>query len=196
MIIDISQEILSCQVYPGDISPAAEKVMDMAKGDLYNLTNFSMCAHNGTHIDAPRHFIKDGKTVDMIPLYFFVGHCFVAHHTGLMSAADAHKIVTLAQKAAASQRILIAGDSVVTQQAAQVFADSKILLLGVESQSVGTVDAPMAVHRTLLSQDVVLLEGLVLKNVPQGRYYLSAQPLNIAGAEGAPCRAILTGADI
>ena len=54
----------------------------------------------------------------------------------------------------------------------------------------------MAVHKILLSQDIVLLEGLVLENIPQGRYFLSAQPLNIAGAEGAPCRAILIGDDI
>lgn len=196
MIIDISQEILSCSVYPGDSAPSVYKVMDMSRGDLYNLTNFSMCAHNGTHIDAPRHFIKDGKTVDMLPLSGFVGDCFVAHHTGFMSAGDAAEIVTLAQQAGAFQRILIAGDSVVTQQAAQIFADSKILLLGVESQSVGPMDAPMAVHKILLSQDIVLLEGLVLENIPQGRYFLSAQPLNIAGAEGAPCRAILIGDDI
>lgn len=193
MIIDISQEILSCQVYPGDTAPSAEKVMDMSKGDLYNLTNFSMCAHNGTHIDAPRHFIKNGKTVDMLPLSSFVGECFVAHHNGLMSAADAAEILAQAKKADAPQRILIAGGSIVTQQAAQVFADSGILLLGVESQSVGPVEAPMEVHKTLLSQEIVLLEGLVLKKVKQGRYFLSAQPVNIAGAEGAPCRAILIG---
>ena len=193
MIIDISQEILSCQVYPGDTTPSAHKMMDMAKGDLYNLTNLSMCAHNGTHIDAPRHFIKDGKTVDMLPLSCFVGHCFVAHHSGQMSASDAVEIMAQAQKAKAMHRILIAGDSVVTPQAAEVFAENKILLLGVESQSVGPVNAPMAVHKILLSQEIVLLEGLVLKNIPQGRYFLSAQPLNIAGAEGAPCRAILIG---
>lgn len=196
MIIDISQEVLSCQVYPGDTTPSAHKMMDMVKGDLYNLTNLSMCAHNGTHIDAPRHFIKDGKTVDMLSLSCFVGHCFVAHHSGQMSASDAVEIMAQAQKAKAMHRILIAGDSVVTPQAAEVFAENKILLLGVESQSVGPVDAPMAVHKILLSQEIVLLEGLVLKNIPQGRYFLSAQPLNIAGAEGAPCRAILIGDEV
>lgn len=196
MIIDISQEILSCTVYPGDTTPSAEKVMDMSKGDLYNLTNFSMCAHNGTHIDAPRHFIKDGKTVDMLPLSSFVGDCFVARHSGQMSGADAFEIMALAQQYGADQRILIAGDSTVTQQAAQVFADNKILLLGVESQSVGPLDAPMAVHKILLLQDIVLLEGLVLGSIPQGRYFLAAQPLNIGGAEGAPCRAVLIGDDI
>lgn len=196
MIIDISQEILSCTVYPGDPVPKAEKLMDMSKGDLYNLTTFSMCAHNGTHVDAPAHFIHNGKTVDQLPPQAFVGDCWLAHHTGLMTAEQASAILARAQAAGAPQRILIAGDSVITADAATVFARGKILLIGVESQSMGPVDAPMEVHKILLSQEIVLLEGLVLTDIPQGRYFLSALPLNIAGAEGAPCRAYLTGEDL
>lgn len=191
MIIDISQEILSCRIYPGDPIPFSEKLMDMDKGDLYNLTCFSMCAHNGTHIDAPAHFIKDGKTVDMLPPQAFIGDCWLAHHSGDMAAAQAAAIVSRAQIAGAVQRILISGQSVITAQAAEVFAQSGILLIGVESQSVGPVNAPMAVHKILLAQDIALLEGLVLKDIPQGKYFLSALPLNIQGAEGAPCRAYL-----
>ncbi len=62
-IHDISQEIFNCQIYPGDPIPEKKTLCSMENGDLYNLTAFSMCAHNGTHIDAPFHFIKDGKTV-------------------------------------------------------------------------------------------------------------------------------------
>ena len=193
MIIDISQEILSCQIYPGDPAPSANKLMDMDKGDLYNLTTFSMCAHNGTHVDAPAHFIPGGKTVDLMPSQAFVGQCDVANHSGLMTGEDRSAIISRAQAAGAPQRILISGDSVITADSARVFADAGILLLGVESQSVGPVDAPMAVHKILLSQDIVLLEGLVLTDVSQGVYFLSALPLNIAGAEGAPCRAYLIG---
>ena len=67
-IYDISQELTECAVFPGDKSPEKEVVSDMSKGDLYNLTNISLCAHNGTHIDAPFHFINDGNRVDDIPL--------------------------------------------------------------------------------------------------------------------------------
>ena len=67
-IYDISQEVFQCQVYPGDPAPERKALCSMEKGDLYNLTAFQMCAHNGTHIDAPFHFIKDGKTVDAITL--------------------------------------------------------------------------------------------------------------------------------
>ena len=60
-IYDISQEIFSCKVYPGDPKPEKQTLCAMENGDLYNLTAFSMCAHTGTHIDAPFHFLPEGK---------------------------------------------------------------------------------------------------------------------------------------
>ena len=65
-IYDITQELFSCVVFPGDPAPQKNTLCSMSKGDLYNLTSFSMCAHNGTHIDAPSHFIIDGKNIDEI----------------------------------------------------------------------------------------------------------------------------------
>ncbi len=187
-IYDISQEVFSCRVYPGDARPEKQTLRAMAKGDGYNLTAFSMCAHNGTHIDAPFHFLMDGKTVDQTDLSIYVGDCCVAYHSGDVTAADAEIII---RKARGLPRILIAGPATVTLEAAQVFADSDICLLGNESQSVGPVDAPLKVHEVLLQKNIALLEGLVLTDVPEGRYFLSAAPLNLAGADGAPCRAYL-----
>ena len=190
-IYDISQEVFSCSVYPGDPKPEKQMLCSTAAGDVYNLTAFSMCAHNGTHIDAPFHFLPEGKTVERLPLDAFVGDCFVARHQGDVTAEDARTILV---KAAGAERILIAGDVTVTEEAAQVFARSGIKLLGNEGQSVGPADAPMAVHKILLSREIVLLEGILLSDVPEGRYFLSAAPLNLAGADGAPCRAYLIGA--
>lgn len=190
-VIDISQEILTCRVYEGDPAPRVDRLMDMNDGELYNLSAFSMCAHNGTHIDAPRHFIKDGKTVDEIPLDSFVGTCFVAEHAGGVSAADAENILSKAVASGAGERILLKGKLVVTAEAAEVFARAKIKLLGNESQTVGPENAPMEVHLILLSAEVVLLEGIVLSDVAEGVYTLSAAPLNFRGIEGSPCRAIL-----
>ena len=187
-LYDISQEVFSCAVYPGDPKPEKQVLSATASGDLYNLTAFSMCAHNGTHIDAPFHFLKDGKTVEQMDLEVFVGACFVARHEGNVSAADAQSMLGKANGAA---RILIAGKATVTEEAARVFARSGILLLGNEGQTVGPADAPMQVHRILLEQGIALLEGIVLKNVPEGHYFLSAAPLNLAGSDGAPCRAYL-----
>ena len=187
-IHDISQEIFSCDVYPGDPVPQRQMLSSTAAGDLYNLTAFSMCAHNGTHVDAPFHFLPEGKTIDRMDLAIFVGDCFVARHEGAVTAEDARAIL---ERACGAARILIAGAAVVTMEAAEVFAGCGILLLGNESQSVGPEDAPMAVHKILLGRGVALLEGVVLKNIPEGFYFLSAAPLNLSGADGAPCRAYL-----
>ena len=196
-IYDISQEVFGCQVYPGDPAPEKRTLSLMEKGDLYNLTAFDMCAHNGTHIDAPFHFLKDGKTVDDLPLETFVGMAFVAERHGIVRAGDAAEIIEKAkrQNPEAAKRILIKGDAVVSLEAANVFAVSGIALLGNESQTVGPEDAPMAVHLALLSSDVVLLEGIRLGEVSEGVYVLNAAPLNLSGADGSPCRAILIAAE-
>ena len=72
-----------------------------------------------------------------------------------------------------------------------MLAGRGILLYGNESQTVGPENAPMAVHKILLGAEIVLLEGIRLKSVPEGVYLLSAAPLDLGGAEGAPCRAVL-----
>lgn len=190
-IYDISQEVFSCKVYPGDPKPEKQSLYATEKGDLYNLTAFSMCAHNGTHIDAPFHFLGDGKTVEQLDLRTFVGDCYVARHRGDVTAADAAAIL---QKAEGAGRILIAGSVTVTPEAAEVFASAGVCLLGNESQSVGPENAPMQVHKILLQKNVALLEGVVLSAVSEGHYFLSAAPLCLAGADGAPCRAYLVEA--
>ena len=191
-IYDISQEVFSCAVYPGDPKPGKCSLNTMASGDLYNLTAFSMCAHNGTHIDAPFHFVSDGKTVEKMALDVFVGACYVASCEGDVTGEMARTILA---KADGAERILIAGKATVTEEAAEVFAASGIKLLGNESQTVGPEDGPMAVHLILLGRGIALLEGVVLSGVPEGHYFLSAAPLNLAGADGAPCRAYLIQAD-
>lgn len=190
-IIDISQEVLSCNVYPGDPSPKAEKLINMEQGDVYNLSAFSMCAHNGTHIDAPSHFIKDGKSIDKISLESMIGYCYVIKHDGNMNAGEAAVAIEKAKTAEAGDRLLISGDATVTEEAAEVFAKAGLKLLGNEGQTVGPKDAPMRVHQLLLGANIVLLEGIVLTNVAEGKYFLSAAPLNIKGFEGSPCRAYL-----
>ena len=192
-IYDISQEVFSCQVYPGDPIPEKKELKSMKKGELYNLTAFNMCAHNGTHVDAPRHFIKDGKTIDEICLDAFVGMAYVAEHRGVVTDNDAVEIIEKAKKhnPEVAKRILIKGDVEVSLEAAKVFASSNILLLGNEPQTIGPQSAPMAVHLALLSADVVLLEGIRLADVSEGIYFLNAAPLNLEGADGSPCRAIL-----
>ena len=192
-IYDISQEIFSSQVYPGDPIPEKKIISSMEKGEVCNLTAFDMCAHNGTHIDAPFHFIKNGKTVDEIHIETFVGMAYVTEHHGIVSGDDAVGIIEKVKKQnrEAVKRILIKGDAEVSLEAAKVFASSGLLLLGNESQTIGPQNAPMEVHLVLLGADVILLEGIRLSEVPEGVYFLNAAPLNLSGSDGSPCRAVL-----
>ena len=192
-IYDISQELFSCVVFPGDPSPKREVLSSMEDGALYNLTALSLCAHNGTHVDAPYHFIKDGKSVEQLSLEKMVGWAYVTQENKMILKEDAERILAKAKQAhpQSYQRILIGGKATVTEEAARVFVNAGIDLIGNESQTVGPEDAPMQVHLTLLGAEVVLLEGIRLEGVPEGVYLLSAAPISLAGSDGAPCRAIL-----
>ena len=189
-IYDISQEVFSCKVFPGDLAPERDVLCSMEDGEFYNLTAFYMCAHNGTHVDAPFHFVRDGKTIDEVGLEPFVGSAYVAEHEGVVTAEDAKFMLQKAEGDAA-KRLLIKGNAEVSLEAAEVFAKAGLLLVGNESQTVGPEDAPMAVHLVLLKAGVALLEGIRLEQVPEGTYLLNAAPLNLGGADGAPCRAVL-----
>lgn len=192
-IYDISQEVFGCNVYPGDPSPRKIPQLRISNGDVCNLTAFEMCAHNGTHVDAPFHFIDGEETIDQVPLDKFIGYAYVAEHNGDLGREDAQKILDEAKAYApkASDMILVKGDCTVTPEAAEVFAKAKIKLYGNESQTVGPLEAPMEVHLIMLGAKIVLLEGIVLKDVSVGSYLLNAAPINLGGCDGAPCRAVL-----
>ena len=108
-IYDISQEVFNCKVFPGDPAPERDVLCSMEDGEFYNLTAFYMCAHNGTHVDAQRHFVKDGKTIDEVGLEAFVGMAYVAEHQGIVTAMDAKQMLEKAQQVSgdAAKRILI-----------------------------------------------------------------------------------------
>ncbi len=192
-IYDISQEVFTGAVYPGDTPPTRTAVLRTDRGDPCNLTDISMCAHNGTHIDAPFHFFGDGATVDALSLDATVGACYVAAGEGALSASDATRILAAARAASpeAARRILLKGQVRVTVPAAEMLAAAGIALVGVESQSVGDAEATAQVHRILLGRGVVLLEGIRLREIAEGVYGLSASPIRLGGCDGAPCRAIL-----
>jgi arylformamidase len=192
-IFDIAQEVFTCVVFPGDPKPEREVISDMNDGALYNLTAFRMCAHNGTHVDSPRHFYKDGKTLSDMDLSHFVGWCYVAAHEGDITPNDITAIIARARQTdpECARRILIKGKATLTNDAADVAAQSDMLLFGNESQTVGPENAPMAAHLKLLGREIALLEGIRLGHVPEGRYLLNAAPLHLGNGDGAPCRAVL-----
>ena len=192
-LFDISQEVFSCNVYPGDPSPEREIKLRISDGAVCNLTAFNMCAHNGTHVDAPYHFIDNGKTIDEVNLDRFIGYAYVFEHTGDVKKEDAEYMIKTAKSIdeRAAERILVKGKATVTKEAAEVFAKEKIKLFGNESQTVGPENAPMEVHLIMLGAEIVLLEGIRLEGIDEGVYILNAAPINLGGSDGAPCRATL-----
>lgn len=193
MIYDITQPLFECEVFPGDPKPQKKVKLRIEDGSVCNLTALSMCAHNGTHVDAPYHFYNDGKSIDQIELEKFIGPAYVETQNGNISGIEAQKILERANNAASKpcKKILIKGKATVTLEAAKIFADANIDLLGNESQTVGPEDAPMAVHLVLLKKEIILLEGIRLSHVPDGVYILNCAPLNLTNSDGSPCRAVL-----
>ncbi|MDF2540923.1 MAG: cyclase family protein [Herbinix sp.] len=182
---DITQEVFSGRVYPGDPRPEYVRALKITEGAPCNLTSFSMGAHNGTHMDSPYHFIEQGKPIDQIELSRCIGPCTVV----TLRNQDLEGLREILSKS--HKRLIFKGDDIVTIEVAKLLNEFKIELVGIESQSFGPVGQPMEVHLELLSQDVLLLEGLVLNEVSEGEYFLFAAPLKLGGSDGAPCRAIL-----
>ena len=184
-LYDITQEMFSSVVYPGDPAPKGEQVKWIAKGDVCNLTFLTQCAHNGTHMDAPRHFVDGGKGIDEIPLEVCVGDAYVLDCNGIFTAEDAAKIP------AGCVRLLLRG-GVPDVGGAQAVVKAGVRLIGVEHQSVGGDGNTAAVHKILLGAEIAVLEGIRLAAVPAGEYFLFAAPINYGGIDGAPVRAVLT----
>lgn len=188
-IYDITQELFTGKVYPGDPAPSFNRVLKISEGAPCNLTELRLGAHNATHMDAPYHFYDNGITMEQLDLYRCIGPCTVAS----LSGRSPEVIADLLKNS--KKRLLIKGETIVSLDIAKLLNFYGIVLVGVEGQSVGPVDAPIPVHLELLKKEVVILEGLVLQNVPEGEYFLSAAPIKLGGSDGAPCRAVLLDFD-
>lgn len=188
-LIDITRELMRAPVYPGDPAPQLTKLTNMAAGDPCNTTALTACLHNGTHMDAPRHFFPQGDGIDNVPLEACIGECIVVECNGLLLGDAAEDLLPRLKN---KKRVLFKGDVQLTPSAAFVLSCAGLVLLGVESASVAPVTYTAEVHRQLLGADIVLLEGLDLsKAQPDVPYLLMAAPLRIHGADGAPVRAVL-----
>lgn len=190
-LYDITQEMFSSNVYPGDKAPVFRRISDMADGKICNITEIEQNAHNGTHVDAPRHFIRDGITIEQIPLETLIGDATV--YTFDHEAIGPEDIRALKGKCA--PRLLLKGGSWLDKGAAEALEELGIILVGVECQSMAEEKAPAAVHVEVLSRGIIGLEGLVLTDVPDGEYFLFAPPVKLGGSDGASCRAVLMTKD-
>ncbi len=181
MLYDITNDLFSAPVYPGDPVPGRAPFKSIGAGDACNLTVLTFGSHAGTHMDAPRHFVADGATIDEVPLARCIGPCRVVTVDRMADAP------ALAPYLLAVCRLLLRGCEAITPAAARLCVERGVWLLGLEGQSVGDHE----VHRTLLGAGIPVLEGLCLAQVPDGAYHLMAQPLKLGGLDGAPVRAVL-----
>ena len=161
-LFDITQELFSSVVYPGD--PAPEACELPVSGACAHLSALRMCAHNGTHMDAPRHFLPDGYGIDGIPLEKCVGEALVLDAAGRFGAEDAARLPS------GCRRLLLRGGAVPDAAGAEALAARGLWLVGVEPQSVGDGAQTAAVHRTLLAAGIAVLEGIRLDGVPCGTF--------------------------
>jgi arylformamidase len=203
--IDISVPLRGGLVHwPGDPPVEIERVRDMERGDSSNLSAISMSLHAGTHMDAPRHFIRSGHGIDRMPLTATVG---LARVIEIRDRESIKVQEILPHRLRAGERILFKTensarcwktDSFVTDfvhlstEAAAFLAERRVATVGIDYLSVGGYhDDGAAVHRTLLAAGVWIIEGLDLSRAGAGSYDLICLPLRVVGSDGAPARAIV-----
>jgi len=210
--IDVSASLdpAKTPVYEGDAPMKFAFLKDMRKGDALTLSMFSMGAHSGTHIDAPMHFVAGGASIDRVALAPLIGPARVIDIPDSVQAIDAAELARHEWRGA--QRVLFRTRSSVrgwmtsptfhrdfayiAPDAAQLLADSGVLLVGVDYISAEQFGAPApATHRILLGKGIPMVEGLLLTEIRPGEYDLIVLPLKVSGYEGAPARAVLRKRD-
>jgi arylformamidase len=185
-----------------------ERRRSMARGHKANNTTIHMSVHTGTHMDSPRHFIADGKTIDQMPFDITLGQARVIEISDPVSV----KAEELAQhNIKRGERILLKtrnspkfwqADAIsmdyvfITREAARFLAGAGVKLVGVDALSVGSPEDPDKsepdTHQILLGNEIWIIEGLNLTGVDPGNYNLICLPLKLKETEGSPVRAIIS----
>lgn len=188
IIHDISRDTLACEVYEGDPQTQVDRVKSIENGDDYNLSSVSICTHTGTHIDAPLHFSQDGSSISEMRLNTFTGKCTVVSVSGILTGKDMDEILAKSRK-----KLLLHGNSkaFVSAFAARVLADSDVVMIGTDAQSIAPEYDEKETHKILAEAGIAVLENLDLSDIKDGDYDIFAFPIKLGGLEAAPCRAIL-----
>jgi arylformamidase len=206
-IYDISVDISPRMVVWGD-DPGVkvERVLDIHRGDEINLTRLEMCVHNGTHIDAPLHYLENGLRVGSFNLETLVGPAQVIQIKDSIKLISA-EILSKSNIMPGIKRLLIKtgnsgfwGEKVnqfhkdfsgVITDGAKYLVEHGIQLVGIDYLSISPMVDLVDPHKVLMRNNVIILETLDLAKVEPGFYELYCLPLKISEAEGAPVRAIL-----
>ncbi|MGE5249319.1 MAG: cyclase family protein [Bacteroidota bacterium] len=193
-------------VWPGDPPVELEQIESIDRGGHSNVSMLTASVHTGTHVDAPHHFLNDGRTVEQLPLDVLTGGCYVAQLPDDMDEITSEVLdgIPLAE---GTTRLLFGtrnshlwarGENAfqtdfvaITEDGAEWLVGHGIKLVGVDYLSVAPYGDSTPTHNVLLKAGVVIIEGLNLSQVPRGFYELYCLPLKLLGSDGAPARAVL-----
>ena len=206
-IFDISLTISpDLPTWPGDPGLELKQFESMDKGSRTNCTSISTSVHLGTHVDAPHHFLNDGRTVEQLSLEVLTGPCYVVQLPDGVEAITS-EVLARTEIAPDMKRILFGTRNshqwakgmtkfqtdyvAITEDGAEWLVEHGVQLVGVDYLSVAPYEDSTPTHTVLLKAGIVLVEGLNLSKVMRGFYDLYCLPLKIAGSDGAPARAIL-----
>jgi arylformamidase len=202
-IYDISVSLSEdLPVFPGDPPVRIEAVTRLTSGDAANVSRISMSTHSGTHLDPPRHFNDHGISVDRIPLSLLMGQALVVElpdtkditgaELGRLPIRGEERLLLKTANSSLWSSPVFCGDySSLTPDGARFLMDIGVKLVGIDYLSIERLDGDGEVHRILLDNGVVILEGLNLTGVTAGSYELVCLPLKISAGDGAPARALL-----
>ena len=198
--LDVSVPIYAGMVhFPDDPSIEIDTITHVEKGNLCTVSRLTMGSHTGTHIDAPIHFLPGGTGAEEIPLENLIGPARVLEikdpHAVKAEELRVHNLGArerLLFKTSNSERCWktsqFVPDSVsIAEDAASYLARLNTLAVGIDYLSAGSPET----HRTLLGAGVVIVEGLNLSAISQGRYEMLCLPLKILGGDGALARVLL-----
>ena len=190
-IFDISVDVMQAKPYPGDPPCEIERLTDCGAGELYSTSVIHLPLHLGTHVDFPNHVFDGGNTQSDFNASQFCGECRVV---GMKNEIITGQDIESLWLRGAYKRLIIKGNgrAHLSKSAAFALLDEGIKLVGIDDVTIGTPQDDYEVHKILLSDDCLILEGLDLQEIEPQNYELFALPLKISDTDAAPCRAMLT----
>ena len=202
MIYDLTPAISeSLNVWPGDVPPTREVLREIKNGDHSTLSALHTTVHVGAHADAPSHIGCDGPSIDQQALDYYLGRCQVVaaevprgtriEPDMLQVPIEAERVLFVTGTFPDPNRFNI-DFAALSPDLIGFLATEGVRLVGIDTPSVDLFDSPdLPTHRAALKNNMAILEGLVLPDVPEGFYELIALPLKLVGFDGSPVRAIL-----
>ena len=202
--IDITMPIRNNMVlWPGDTDIVVKRINSIKDGNECNLTNISFSAHTSTHMDAPLHFIDNAKDISTLPFDAVIGrakvieikdnHSIKPEELKLNNIEENDRLLfkTCNSLIDWSMKDFISDYVFLSTEAAEYLVEKKVKTIGIDYLSIAGLNNTDEVHKILLSSEIWIIEGLVLNSVTAGVYDLICLPINIAGSDGAPARAVV-----